>query len=91
LGVAVIEALAAGLPVVASRVGGIPELVEDGHSGLLIPPQEPTALATAIPRVLHDLSWAKALGTNGQAFVRMRYDVAVMAQANEALYYKLLK
>src|SRR5262249_49372094 len=58
LGIAVIEALAAGLPVVASRVGGIPELVKDGHSGLLVPPQEPDALTTAITRMIHDLPWA---------------------------------
>jgi glycosyltransferase involved in cell wall biosynthesis len=90
LGVAVIEALAAGLPVVASRVGGIPELVEDGSSGLLISPQEPFALATAIQRLIDNRSWAKALGMQGQRSVRARYDVTVMAQANEALYYKLL-
>ena len=90
LGVAVIEALAAGLPVVASGVGGIPELIENERSGLLVPPQEPTTLAAAIERVVHDLPWAKTLGTFGQSFVRTRYDVTVMAQANEALYYKLL-
>ncbi len=89
LGVAVIEALAAGLPVVASHVGGIPELIKDGHSGLLVPPQNPTALAVAIERIVGDPSWAKALGTNGQTSVRIHYDVTVMAQANEALYYTL--
>lgn len=89
LGIAVIEALAAGLPVVASRVGGIPELIEDGQSGLLVPPQEPAVLAAAIERVVGDRSWAKRLGTNSQAAVRSRYDVTVMAQANEALYDEL--
>ena len=91
LGVAVIEALAAGLPVVASRVGGIPELIEEGRSGLLVPPQEPTMLAAAVERVVRDLPWAKALGITGQSFVRSRYDVTVMAQTNEALYYTLLE
>jgi glycosyltransferase involved in cell wall biosynthesis len=91
LGVAVIEALAAGLPVVASRVGGIPELIEPERSGLLIPPQEPEALAAAIERVVQNLPWAKTLGAHGQSFVRARYDVTVMTQANEALYYKLLE
>ncbi len=90
LGIAVIEALAAGLPVVASRVGGIPELVEDGRSGLLVPPQEPIALAAAIERIVQDLPSAQALGTAGQSSIRTRYDVTVMAQANEELYYKLL-
>jgi glycosyltransferase involved in cell wall biosynthesis len=91
LGVAVIEALSAGLPVVASRVGGIPELIEHERSGLLIPPREPQVLAEAIERVVHNFPWAKTLGTHGQSVVRTRYDVTVMAQANEALYYKLLE
>ena len=90
LGVAVIEALAAGLPVVASRVGGIPDLIEDQTTGLLVPPQEPAALAAALSRLVHDPHWAARLGRAGQARVRARFDITVMAQANEALYYGLL-
>lgn len=90
LGVAVIEALAAGLPVVASRVGGIPELIDDQGTGLLVPPQDTAALAVAIERMVHDPQWAKTLGTKGQAFVQARFDVSVMAQANESLYHELL-
>ena len=90
LGVAVIEALAAGLPVIASRVGGIPELITHEHSGLLIAPQDPAALAAAIERLVRNPSWAHMLGREGQSFVRTHYDVAVMAQANEALYDRLL-
>jgi len=91
LGVAVIEALAAGLPVIASHVGGIPELIEHERSGLLVPPLNPEVLAAAIERVRQNLPWAKTLGTHGQSFVRTRYDMTVMAQANKALYYKLLE
>jgi glycosyltransferase involved in cell wall biosynthesis len=90
LGVAVIEALAAGLPVIASRVGGIPELIDDQVTGLLVPPQDAAALAVAIERLVHNPQWAKAVGTKGQAFVRARFDVSVMAQANESLYNELL-
>ncbi|MGE0826592.1 MAG: glycosyltransferase family 4 protein [Candidatus Binatia bacterium] len=90
LGIAVIEALAAGLPVVASRVGGIPELIDGRTTGLLVPPQDAKATADALARLAQNHSWAKALGQKGQAFVRAHYDIAVMAQTNEALYYKLL-
>ena len=90
LGVAVIEALAAGLPVVASRVGGIPELIEDQVTGLLVPPQDAAALAVAIERLVHDPQSAKTLGTTGQTFVQAHFDVSVMARANESLYNELL-
>lgn len=90
LGVAVIEALAARLPVVASRVGGIPELIDDQVTGLLVPPQDAAALAVAIERLVHDPQWAKTLGIKGQAFAQARFDVSAMAQANESLYKELL-
>jgi glycosyltransferase involved in cell wall biosynthesis len=90
LGVAVIEALAAGLPVVASRVGGIPELIDDGTTGLLVPPQDPCALATALDRLVSDPLLAGKLGRAGQAMARTRFDVAVMARKNETLYAELL-
>ncbi|MBM9466908.1 glycosyltransferase family 4 protein [Nakamurella leprariae] len=54
MGSILVEALSAGLPVVASRVGGIPQVVRDGTTGLLVPPEDPAALATAIGRVLAD-------------------------------------
>ena len=90
LGVAVIEALAAGLPVVASRVGGIPELISDGETGLLIPAQDPSALRNALLRCVRCPDWAKTLGAQGQATVRAHFDIETTARANEALYYELL-
>ncbi len=90
LGVAVIEALAAGLPVVASRVGGIPELITDGETGLLIPTQDSSALRTALLRCVYRPDWAKTLGAHGQAKVRTHFDIETTARANEALYYELL-
>ena len=90
LGVAVIEALAAGLPVVASRAGGIPDLIADGETGLLVPSRDPAALADALARCLHDPEWAAGLGKCGQARVRARYDITASARANEALYFELL-
>lgn len=90
LGVAVIEALAAGLPVVASRVGGIPELITDRETGLLIPAQDPSALCNALLQCLRSPDWAKTLGAHGQAKVRTHFDIETTARANEALYYELL-
>lgn len=90
LGVAVIEALAAGLPVIASQVGGIPELIKDQSTGLLIPPQNPIALANALRRLLDSPGFAQALGQAGQAYTQEYFDIRAMAQANEVLYYELL-
>lgn len=90
LGVAVIEALAAGLPVVASRAGGIPDVIADEQTGLLVPSRDPAALADAIARCLHDPEWAARLGRCGQTHVRARYDISASARANEALYFELL-
>ena len=61
LGRIVVEALCRGRPVVATRVGGITDLVRDGENGLLVPPRDPPALADALVRVLTDRSLAECL------------------------------
>jgi glycosyltransferase involved in cell wall biosynthesis len=90
LGIAVIEALAAGLPVIASRVGGIPELIDDHTRGVLVPPQDSNALADALDSLVCNRAWAKTLGRAGQHVARTRFDVTVMAEANLTLYRELL-
>lgn len=64
-GMVLLEAMASGRPVIGSRIGGIPELIEDGSSGLLVPPGDPQALASAIVRVLRDRRLAQGLAEAG--------------------------
>ena len=69
----VLEAMAAGLPVVATRVGGVPELVLDGDTGLVVEPGDAPGLAAAMGRVEADPAWAAGLGRRGQQRVRRHY------------------
>jgi glycogen(starch) synthase len=88
LGTVLIEALHAGLPVVASRVGGIPEVVEDGVTGLLVPPSDADALARAIDTVLGDAELAARMGAG--ALQRARgYELEQVAAEVHALYARL--
>jgi glycosyltransferase involved in cell wall biosynthesis len=69
---AVIEAMAAGVPVVATGVGGVPELVEEGRSGFVVPPGAPEALAVAVEAVLADPARARRMGDAGREIARSR-------------------
>ncbi len=89
LGVAALEAMAAGLPVIASRVGGLPEAVVDGDTGLLVPPENAPALADAIVRLADDRPRARALGAAGAARVQARFSMAAMAEGTLAVYRRL--
>lgn len=73
--VVLMEAMATGLPVVASRLSGIPELVEDGVGGLLLPPGDATALADALERLARDPLLRRRLGRRGCERVRREFDV----------------
>ena len=82
----VIEAMAARLPVVATRVGGIPEMIEDGRNGLLVPPQNDEALAAALLRVIEAPALAAALGDAARQTIERRYSYERMVNEFETLY-----
>ena len=88
---AALEAMAAGLPVVATRVGGTPEVVEHGVTGLLVPPRDPKALAEAIIALLQDRERAEAMGQAGRERVEKCFSVKRMVQQTEALYEELIR
>jgi glycosyltransferase involved in cell wall biosynthesis len=85
-----LESMAAGVPVVATRVGGTPEAVEHGETGLLVPPSDPQGLATAIARLLDDPELAARLGAAGRQSVRDRFSMDRMVHATEQLYLDML-
>lgn len=91
LGLVLLEAMAAGRPVVASRVGGIPEVVADGETGLLVPPEEPGALAAAIGRLLADPAKALRMGEAGRRRVQSLFSAERMAREMAALYEELME
>jgi L-malate glycosyltransferase len=86
---AVLEAMSAARPVVATRVGGCPELVVDGENGLLVEPRRPDALAAAIARVLGDPARGAELGRRARARVEAEYSLERMSRAVEDIYAQL--
>jgi glycosyltransferase involved in cell wall biosynthesis len=90
LPLAIIEAMMAGLPVVATRVGGVPELVEDGVTGVIVPPRDSEALAAALKRLLADPGLRSRMGRAGQERAFRDFAGDRMARETEELYEELL-
>jgi len=86
----VIEAMAMETPVIASRVGGVPEIVVDGETGLLVPPQDPAALHHAIRRLLADAALRERMGKAGRLRVEACFSLERNVQATQAIYRELL-
>jgi glycosyltransferase involved in cell wall biosynthesis len=86
LGSAVLEAMACARPVIGTRAGGIPEMVVDGETGLLVPPHDDAALAAAMVSLLRDPARAAALGAAGRRRVEREFSVEKMVEATVRVY-----
>jgi len=85
-GLSILEAMALSRPVVASDVGGIPEMITDGVTGLLVPPHDADALAAGITRLLVDHSFADTIGRAGHDVVHDRFCIELMVDAIQSIY-----
>src|SRR5213592_4476605 len=87
---ALLEAMALGLPVVASAAGGNADLVRSGETGLLVPPLDPAAWAEALERVLADGAWTRRLAQAGRTLVRREFTLERTAERTEVVYREAL-
>jgi glycosyltransferase involved in cell wall biosynthesis len=90
LGLVFLEAMAARLPVVATRVSAVPEVVEDGVTGLLVPPSDPRAFAEALVRLARDPQMRARLGAAGELRVRTNFTLDAMVDATLRVYREVL-
>jgi glycosyltransferase involved in cell wall biosynthesis len=88
---AIQEAMAAGRAVIASAVGGVPEAVRDGVTGLLVPPSDPAALADAIRRLLADPALAQRMGAAGRVRAEQEFSYEAMVQCTTRIYDDVLE
>lgn len=86
-----LEAMAAGLPIVATKVGGIPELVEDGIGGLLVSPRAPAELANAIMRLVEDRELRPRMGQANAQRISEQFSIEASISAYEKLYFQLVR
>jgi glycosyltransferase involved in cell wall biosynthesis len=89
--VSIIEGAAAGRPIVATRVGGIPDLIEDGWNGFLVPPENPDALAYSMLKILDDPVQSRIFACRARESVRDKYDVSRLVSQLQMLYIHLLE
>ena len=89
LPLAVLEAMAAGVPVIGTRVGGIPELVSHGETGIVVEPEDPRALATALDELARDPARRAAFGRSARERVAARFSAEAVARQTVSLYREL--
>jgi glycosyltransferase involved in cell wall biosynthesis len=83
------EYMAGAAPIVATAVGGVPELIQDGVHGLLVRPSDPSELAAAIRRLLEDRALASRLGRSARERQRANFDLDVVVRRLESVYLEL--
>jgi colanic acid/amylovoran biosynthesis glycosyltransferase len=91
LPVSLMEASACGLPCIATRTGGIPEVIDDERSGLLVPPKDPAALAAAMLRLACDAPLRHRMGQIGRTIVEERFDLERQTEKLEGIYHDVLR
>ena len=91
LGLGILEAMSLGKPVIASAVGGVPEIIEHQHNGLLVSPNDPIALADAIVRLLNDPDLSELLGKNARNTVMAKFSMERMRNETYEYYRSVLK
>ena len=88
--ITILEAMASGLPVVASNVGGIPEIISNNKDGILIEPGNPYQLTKSVLNILHDRQLASQIAINARNKVQQYFNSEKMASATKEFYYKVL-
>jgi glycosyltransferase involved in cell wall biosynthesis len=88
--ISLIEAMAAGCPVIATNVGGVPDLIDDHQTGLLVPGRDPSRLTAALLRLLQDGALARGLAASAQSRVRARFGMTRFVADMDGLYTRLL-
>ena len=87
----VLEAMACGLPVISTRIGGVVDVIKNGENGLLVEPGNAEQLADALKKLISDTEYASSLGKTALKTVRENYDINVIANRYVELYEKLMK
>jgi glycosyltransferase involved in cell wall biosynthesis len=86
----VLEAMASGLPVIATNVGGTPEVVIDNKTGFLIPPKDPGAIAEKIMYIIEHPNFAQQIGQNARAYVEEKFSVKSMVKKTDELFETII-